>query len=85
MPEMDALTVPPMLPHFPWPVASDTDTVIYAWGHPTGTPKPMDNIFFEHIFMYAAALHEARKMPDLFQLMLMQCVLAVTPDLGFAN
>ncbi|KAK4496089.1 hypothetical protein PRZ48_012068 [Zasmidium cellare] len=73
-PEMPTFVVPPMLPHTPWPVACDEDTVLFAWGHPTGTPKPLSTDFFRQIFFYTQDLFETKKSPDLLQLMLMQYV-----------
>lgn len=74
-PESGVFVVPIMLPHTPWPAACDEDSVVYAWGHPKGTPKPMMNDFFQQLFLYTQELFDTKKSPDLFQLLLMQSVI----------
>lgn len=69
---MSPFEVPPMLPHTPWPVACEEDIVILAWGHPTGTPKPLSTEFFQQLFLYMHDMFETKKSPDLLQVMLMQ-------------
>lgn len=71
-PADEPYTVPPWLPHAPWPVSTEEDSVVLAWGHPSGVPKPMDVPFFEQIFLYTAERFKEKKQPDLMQMMLSQ-------------
>ena len=71
-PSDEPYTIPTWLPHFPWPVPTDEDSVILAWGHPSGVPKPMDVPFFEQIFLYTGNCFAEKKQPDLLQMMLSQ-------------
>ncbi|EME44794.1 hypothetical protein DOTSEDRAFT_24778 [Dothistroma septosporum NZE10] len=72
MPEDEAFTIPTWLPHTPWPVPTEEDSIILAWGHPKGVLKPMDVPFFEQIFLYIGECFEEKKNPDLLQMMLSQ-------------
>lgn len=67
--------ISPMMPHVPYPVVRDgdeEDIVALMWAHPSEVVNPMDDLFFEHLFLYLSHCHEKGRMPDLLQLMLMQ-------------
>lgn len=71
-PETGAVVIPPMLPHTPWPMACDEESVVYAWGHPTGVEKPLSTDFFQQLFLYCSDVYDAKTSPNLLQLLLMQ-------------
>jgi hypothetical protein len=65
--------VPPMLPHYPWPVPGQTgqgeDTVVLLAVHPKATAQPLGDEFFLELFTHISDAYEQKKSPNLLLLM----------------
>ncbi|CAG5158154.1 uncharacterized protein ALTATR162_LOCUS5011 [Alternaria atra] len=71
--EDGAFEIEPWVPHRFWPhPEAQEDSVLYVWAHPTGTPDPMDRLFFENLLLYMSDVEEKKVSLSLIQIMLMQ-------------
>ncbi|KAF1851690.1 uncharacterized protein K460DRAFT_39443 [Cucurbitaria berberidis CBS 394.84] len=67
------LDIKPWEPHRFWPCPdAEEDSVLYLWAHPTGTPEPMDRMFFDNLLRYLSDVTEKKASLSLLQVMVMQ-------------
>jgi hypothetical protein len=72
-PESGTLHVPPMMPHYPWPVPGQTgrgeDTIMLVIVHPKAVQDELGAAFFIELFAHLDDAYEKKEMPDILLLM----------------
>nr|POE54405.1 hypothetical protein CFP56_41344 [Quercus suber] len=63
-PESGRVDIPPWVPHMPYPLPGDEDTVVLLWAHPQVKDDALDAVYFERIFLSIDRLAKAISKAD---------------------